>query len=192
MLLTLNPLNVNLKINSSNLNFREKKRSKNKRSNKRNLRRQKKNNIVLNKKKKEIRCGGIILNQELNSIIIVLNRQSMEKGENKWGLPKGHIKPGEPYYKCAEREIKEETGLIINIDKSKLRIKINDTFYYVIIIDDYKYTKFSPNDQNEIAKVNWESIKNIKNLNINRGLKKLLNIIPKIIEMAKKDKINHI
>ena len=66
--------------------------------------------LVPNQRKKDIRCGGIIINKNLDSVIIVLNRDSKMKGEDKWGLPKGHIKNGEQLSECAEREIEEDRG----------------------------------------------------------------------------------
>ena len=66
------------------------------------------------KKKRDIRCGGIILNKSLDSVLIVLNRDSLSKGEPKWGLPKGHINHNELLHHCAKREIEEETGIIIS------------------------------------------------------------------------------
>ena len=41
------------------------------------------------------RAGGIILNKNLDKILLVLNRESVNKNNPKWGLPKGHLKKGE-------------------------------------------------------------------------------------------------
>lgn len=129
---------------------------------------------------KDTRCGGILLNPNLSKVVIVLNRESMIKGEYKWGLPKGHIHPNEKLNKCATREIEEETGLKIIFNNNHPYIKINDTYYYIQIINDNKITSFEPKDQNEISIVKWENINNIENINTNRGLKKLNQFIPRI------------
>lgn len=129
---------------------------------------------------KDTRCGGIILNQNLDSVIIVLNRESKIKGEYKWGLPKGHINPNEKLNNCASREIEEETGLKFKFSYNHPRVKINDTFYYIQIIDETENKQFKPKDNKEIAEVKWEKINNIKNINTNRGLKKLNLFMNKI------------
>jgi ADP-ribose pyrophosphatase YjhB (NUDIX family) len=137
-------------------------------------------------KNKDIRCGGIIINNNLDSIIIVLNRESKLKGEHKWGLPKGHIKYGENFSQCAQREIEEETGLNLQINERHPRIKINDTYYFIIILDEN--TPLIPKDTIEIAEVKWEKIMDLHKLNTNRGLKKIESVYPKIIKLAKKTK----
>ena len=137
-----------------------------------------------NIRKKDIRCGGIIINKNLDSVIIVLNRESKLKGEYKWGLPKGHIKHGEELSQCAEREIEEETGIKLNISEKNPRIKINDTYYYIVVMNQDIF--LSPKDKREIAEVKWERIENMNRINTNRGLKKLDSVYPKIIKLAKK------
>lgn len=140
--------------------------------------------IKKNQKKRDIRCGGIIINKNLDSVIIVLNRDSKMKGEDKWGLPKGHIKQGEELSQCAEREIEEETGLKITINEKNPRIKINDTYYYIIVMN--QDISLVPKDKKEIAEVKWEKIENMNQINTNRGLRKLDSVYPKIIKLAKK------
>ena len=64
------------------------------------------------------RCGGIIFNNKMDSVLIVLNKNSYFNGDNKWGFPKGHRNPNEKIINCAQREIKEETGLdITNLEQ---------------------------------------------------------------------------
>lgn len=149
-------------------------------------------NLYFNKKKKkkkrDIRCGGIILNKKLDSVIIVLNRDSLSKGEPKWGLPKGHLNQGELLHQCANREIEEETGLNLEISNKCPRIKINDTYYYLKILD--LPGPFFPKDQKEIALVQWEQISNLKRINTNRGLKKLDKMTYKIHSILKKKNNN--
>jgi ADP-ribose pyrophosphatase YjhB (NUDIX family) len=140
--------------------------------------------VKQNQKKRDIRCGGIIINKNLDSVIIVLNRDSKMKGEDKWGLPKGHIKQGEELSQCAEREIEEETGLKITINEKNPRIKINDTYYYIIVMNED--ISLVPKDKREIAEVKWERIENMNQINTNRGLRKLDSVYPKIIKLARK------
>lgn len=50
-------------------------------------------------------AGGVVLNNK-QEVALVLN------GPGYWGLPKGHIDPGESPLQAAIREIAEETGLV--------------------------------------------------------------------------------
>ena len=144
------------------------------------------NSINKETKKKDVRCGGIIINPSLDSVIIVLNRESKLKKEFKWGLPKGHIKFGEELFNCASREIEEETGLKLSINDKTPRIKINDTYYYIIIINEK--ISLTPKDKREIAEVKWEKIINLNKINTNRGLRKLEIVFPKILKLTNKHK----
>lgn len=51
---------------------------------------------------------------------ILLVKQFSKKGN--WGVPKGHINPGETIEKCAIRETKEETGIDV-----ELGMRLTDT-----------------------------------------------------------------
>ncbi len=57
---------------------------------------------------KEFSYGGVVFRREKGHIVFLL----IYSGRNKiWGLPKGHIEPGENAEEAAVREIREETGL---------------------------------------------------------------------------------
>lgn len=57
-------------------------------------------------------CGAVVFRRDGNSVqfLIVKNR----KGRN-WGFPKGHVELGETETETALREIREETGLSVQI-----------------------------------------------------------------------------
>lgn len=50
-------------------------------------------------------AGGIVVNS-LNEIAVVSQRG------DSWSLPKGHVDPGETPREAAEREVREETGIV--------------------------------------------------------------------------------
>jgi ADP-ribose pyrophosphatase YjhB (NUDIX family) len=130
------------------------------------------------------RAGGIIFDKSHTHIVLVLNKDSYYKNENKWGLPKGHLYDYErkqPYI-GAQREIWEETGIFFPIYQETFSISIYDTLYYVLTLDKEYNANLTPNDTNEIAKVCWFPITNLHNLNVNRTLAKIIkkwrNIFP--------------
>ena len=135
-------------------------------------------------RKKEYRSGGIIINPSFTKILLVLNRESVITGSPKWGLPKGHMKIGESPNECAVREIEEETGLKLMINKTTPYIKINDTLYYIFIVPDT--TPTNAKDLFEIIDVKWVKLSDLNIFSCNRGLKKLNTIQGRVLNLAKK------
>ncbi len=62
----------------------------------------------------ETSCGALVVNKNgsSNKILLIRNR-----GGNYWGFPKGHREEGETLEETALREIREETGLEIELIK---------------------------------------------------------------------------
>ena len=124
-------------------------------------------NFCKNKKRKKfnnIKCGTIILNKDLSKVIMVSNNYN---DNDKWGLPKGRRENDETYAKCAKRETREETGLLIDISDRQPKIRINNSYYFPIIYKN-SYGTIEPIDKKEIREGKWIEIKNIKNINLNR------------------------
>lgn len=56
----------------------------------------------------ETTSGGVVFRRDKNGKLEVL---LIKDAKNRWTIPKGHVEPGEDPGACAEREIREETGL---------------------------------------------------------------------------------
>ena len=121
--------------------------------------------------KSPIKCGVIVFNEELSEIILILNKYSFMLGENKWGIPKGHREGNETYATCARRELLEETGLQINVQDSMFKVRINNSYYFPIILSNRDKYTLKPIDQNEIHEAKWFKITDIESLNLNRETK---------------------
>ena len=65
--------------------------------------------------KKETSCGAVIARQTETGLEILLIRH-MNGGH--WAFPKGHVEAGETEAETALREIREETGLLVELDTS--------------------------------------------------------------------------
>lgn len=76
--------------------------------------------------KQEHSCGIVPLKKEGSNIYVLL---IVHKGGKHWGFPKGHKDPGESDQQTAERELKEETGLVISRFLSKKPYIETYTFY---------------------------------------------------------------
>lgn len=61
---------------------------------------------------KEKSCGAVVVRIKQNLTLYLLVKHV--KGGH-WGLPKGHVDPGETEEQTARREIYEETGLVVKV-----------------------------------------------------------------------------
>ena len=61
-------------------------------------------------------AGGVVFRRTESGIEIALAARRTRRGELAWGLPKGMIEPDEEAEVAALREVREETGLVAEID----------------------------------------------------------------------------
>jgi 8-oxo-dGTP pyrophosphatase MutT (NUDIX family) len=64
----------------------------------------------------EISAGGVVVREgegvdDAQVVVIVPTRRAAD-GSRVLGLPKGHVDPGETALEAAEREVREETGIV--------------------------------------------------------------------------------
>ena len=100
--------------------------------------------------KENIVCSGALFYATGTKRFLFLQRTD-KKTQGMWGLVGGKSKFTESAFEGLKREIEEETGLIMKVTKNTPRIKINDTFYFLFIVD--KNINLDPIDSKEIASV---------------------------------------
>lgn len=115
------------------------------------------------------KAGVIIFNKDKSKLLCVLNNYHPTK--SKWGFPKGHLEKNETRSICAQRELKEETGVDLEIFENDPYIKINNSIYYIYCIDDNIFSNCVPIDKNEIRDIKFIDINKIKNFQINKELR---------------------
>ncbi|MEX0984844.1 MAG: NUDIX hydrolase [Actinomycetota bacterium] len=76
---------------------------------------------------KEISAGGVVYRRDGASIDVVLASRRTRRGDLAWGLAKGGIEPGETKEQAAIREVREETGLMAEIEAD-----LGDTKYIYV------------------------------------------------------------
>lgn len=87
-----------------------------------------------------------------NHILLVRGRSS-----GKWSFPKGHLKPNEGCFRCALRELYEETGIHIEYDSlnpcslATKRFKVGE--YFILDLEEKVLPR--PRDNREIAEAKW-------------------------------------
>ena len=111
--------------------------------------------------KKEKSCGCIILKNK--KVLLVY-----EKNRNFWGFPKGHMENGETEIETALREVKEEVGLDVEIDKER-RYTLNYIIRDEIDKTTVLYIAKAKNDEiimqeNEIENIRWCSFEEALNI----------------------------
>src|SRR5450755_2851698 len=58
----------------------------------------------------EISAGGVVLRGE--QVVVIVPTRRAPDGSRVLALPKGHVDPGETALQAAEREVREETGIV--------------------------------------------------------------------------------
>jgi len=113
------------------------------------------------------KAGVILTNRDTSKVLVVINKNCMDR--LKYGLPKGHREKGETVECCAQRELREETGIILRVSPKDVSVKAGETLYYVLKA--HKMLKPNPQDMTEIGDARWVSWEDVKNTDCNRGLR---------------------
>ena len=65
------------------------------------------------KRAQEISAGGVVLRGE--QVVVIVPMRRAPDGSRVLALPKGHVDPGETALQAAEREVREETGIVAEL-----------------------------------------------------------------------------
>ncbi len=129
----------------------------------------------IRKKDKLIESCGIICRYIHHGEIYVL----VVKGQigQKWGLPKGNKYENETEKECAIRETFEETGLVIDLDSSSVRVPLTRNVYFIHTFSSIKDVNFynrclspsilpksqdSDSETDEIEDVRWMTLSQLQ------------------------------
>ena len=75
----------------------------------------------------EISAGGVVYRRETDGVEVLLAARRTRRGELAWGLAKGGIEPDETVEDAAVREVREETGIDADIERS-----LGETRYFYV------------------------------------------------------------
>ena len=104
----------------------------------------------------EISCGILVIrkHQSQREILLIQSRQG-----GHWSFPKGHMEPGELESHTAEREVLEETGLKVKVDRryrAENRYNIRTDIQKLVVIFAAVTTQKEITPQpEEIAEAKW-------------------------------------
>ena len=125
------------------------------------------------------KAGFFIYNKKDKMVLLIQSKGHL------WGAPKGSCEPSESLFECALRELYEETGLVLSIQKYYYYIKIYDnSYYYLLELNNYDNISIQRHiDDNDVSGIGWFKIECIKKLyenahiHINAHCRILLNKI---------------
>jgi 8-oxo-dGTP pyrophosphatase MutT (NUDIX family) len=75
----------------------------------------------------EVSAGGVVYRRGADGVEVVLAARRTRRGELAWGLAKGGIEPDETTEQAAIREVREETGIQAEIERS-----LGETRYFYV------------------------------------------------------------
>ena len=112
------------------------------------------------------RAGVILYRESSDEFLLVQSKYSL-----KWGFPKGMCEKHETIIDCAMRELKEETGCILDkTDRLITTIIIRDCEYFVVHTDRDICINKSECDVTEINDIQWTKRNDIQFISKNSGL----------------------
>lgn len=125
----------------------------------------------------KVAVGAVVF--RANKVLLVL--RGKPPAEKQWSIPGGCVELGETLQEAAEREIAEETGIVI-IAKNPIYafdvIERDESghvrFHYVIVDLAADYVRGEPRAGDDAADVIWASSKDLNNLSISVATRKLL------------------
>ena len=128
----------------------------------------------------QVAIGGVIIKD--NKILLVKRNREPHKGE--WAIPGGSVKLGETLQRAVEREIREETGLVVS---AKEPIHVFDLiergkqgqlrFHYVIVDLRADYVAGTLHPSDDAVDARWFAPKEIEGLRITETTKEFLKRI---------------
>ena len=104
-------------------------------------------------------CGAVVFRKYHGYIELLLIKHVVG---GHWSFPKGHVEPGETEEQTALREIKEETGIDVELNTSFREVvsyspKRDTTKDVIYFLGKAKTFQYTPQEE-EIAQIKWVEI----------------------------------
>ena len=124
-----------------------------------------------------IAVGAVVFRD--NHVLLVERRQPPNQGQ--WAIPGGKVRLGESLTVAAEREILEETGIVIRAGKPVYTFELIEKdpggkvlYHYVIIDLLAEYLAGQPKPADDVSAAAWVDRKQLSCLPVNQETLKLL------------------
>jgi len=124
--------------------------------------------------------GAIVIKDDK----VLLVRRGIPPSEGLWAIPGGHVELGETLQETAEREILEETGIVIKAGEPMYAfdlIEQDDTgrirFHFIVVDVTGEYVSGEPHGADDALEARWLSWEEIEALPVSQNTLKLLKTI---------------
>ena len=124
-----------------------------------------------------VAVGAVVFKQD--KVLLVL--RGKPPAEKQWSIPGGCVELGGTLQEAAEREIAEETGVVIQAKNPIYTFDVIERdenghirFHYVIVDLAADYVSGELRAGDDAADVSWVSIKDLKKRNVTAATRKLL------------------
>lgn len=121
--------------------------------------------------------GAVVFKED--KVLLVL--RGKPPAEKQWSIPGGCVELGETLQEAAEREITEETGIVIQAKKPIYTFDVIERdedgqirFHYVIVDLAADYVSGELKAGDDAVDVSWVSRKDLNNRNVSNATRKLL------------------
>lgn len=121
--------------------------------------------------------GAVVFKED--KVLLVL--RGKPPAEKQWSIPGGCVELGETLQEAAEREITEETGIVIQAKKPVYTFDVIERdedghirFHYVIVDLSADYVSGELRAGDDALDVSWVSHEDLKNRNVSDATRKLL------------------
>ena len=117
--------------------------------------------------------GAIVIHNEH----VLLVKRAKPPKQGLWCIPGGKIRFGETLEQAAEREIKEETGVLIKAGEPYYVFDLieKEDFHYIIVDLLAEYISGTPNAADDAMDAKWFALTDINRPDIDTETKKLLD-----------------
>jgi len=122
----------------------------------------------------EIGCVGAVIRNERGRLLLI--RRGHDPGAGLWSLPGGRVEPGETDEQALVREIREETGLVVQAGRLLGRVRRPYGDGDVIDIRDYAATVTGGTlvAGDDAADARWADEEDFASLPLTEGLTEIL------------------
>lgn len=124
-----------------------------------------------------VAVGAIVFKED--SVLLV--QRGQPPAEGSWAIPGGSVRVGETLQQAAEREIREETGVVIRAADPVFTFDVIERdeygrvrFHYVIVDVAAEHVEGTPRAASDAADARWVSASELPRLNVSPHTRVLL------------------